>query len=135
MTGLKSLMINAMTIKINKDLIWPHPIKNISESSCISTEDWRSLYEGNYTYVIPETTPYQIKVYLLREGWIEGVKLGFLGLVWHRPISENRDFEITIPESQDHNHFIQRVFDLVLTLSRFEESSMDDIYRDISNVK
>jgi len=87
-----------------------------------------SLFHG-----LLSLTPAQLRGYLVSHGWREESKIKDIASVWHRPESDKQDFEILQPEVQSIKDFSDRVLDMLQVLSDFEERTLEDVFRDISN--
>lgn len=88
----------------------------------------RSLIE-----IIKSLRPNQIVAYLTSQNWREDGHIGKNSSVWHRKENEYYDFEIIQPLRNDLKDYVQRTYDLIEVLSKFENRPIRGIVDDLIN--
>lgn len=77
--------------------------------------------------------PSQLMGYLTEQGWREDGAIENIASVWHREEQEYLEFEIIQPTRVDLKDYKERVADLVGTLARFENRSVQTVLEDLLN--
>lgn len=83
--------------------------------------------------IILSLRPNQMSAYLASQGWREDGAIGESAAVWHRTEDENYDFEIILPLKYDLKDYVQRSYDLISVLAKFENRSLRDVVDDLIN--
>lgn len=83
--------------------------------------------------IILTLRPSQISEYLASKGWREEGVIGESVAVWHRTEAEYYDFEIILPLKDNLKDYVQRSYDLIDVLARFENRSFRDVVDDLIN--
>ncbi len=83
--------------------------------------------------VILSLRPSQISAYLASQGWREDGVIGESAAVWHRTEDESYDFEIILPLKDNLKDYVQRSYDLINVLAKFENRSLRDVVDDLIN--
>ncbi|MCG8671026.1 MAG: hypothetical protein MI867_16585 [Pseudomonadales bacterium] len=91
------------------------------------------MIDNSLLETLKSLRPNQMLAYLTAHGWREDGSIGEFASVWHRAEEEHYEFEIIQPLKYDLKDYIQRTFDLVNTLSKFENRSIQEILHDLIN--
>ncbi|MCT7361043.1 hypothetical protein [Thalassolituus pacificus] len=91
------------------------------------------MIDSSLKEIIHSLRPNQMLAYLASQGWREDGAIGEAASVWHRTEDENYDFEIILPLKYDLKDYVQRSYDLVNVLAKFENRSFRDVVDDLIN--
>lgn len=91
------------------------------------------MMEKSLLASINSILPSQLIGYLTAQGWREDGAIENVASVWHRKEREYFEFEIIQPARIDLKDYTQRISDLVGTLARFENRSVQSVLEDLLN--
>jgi hypothetical protein len=84
--------------------------------------------------IVKDITPVRLEMYLLSSGWIETCSISDKAKVWHRPEKKHFDLEILQPINQCLKDYSQRLYEVIRSLSEYENRSALKIINDVNNV-
>jgi hypothetical protein len=84
--------------------------------------------------IVSDISPEQVCKYLNCSGWTNESNIGNVATIWHRSEKKHRSVEIVLPLSRSVKDYINRMVDVILTLSEFEKRPAESVAKSLANL-